>query len=320
MQKKLLVIGSMNVDMVVKTQRIPHAGETILGGVFNQFYGGKGANQAVAAKTLFPQTCFCAACGKDSIGDDYVKYLKSKKLDVSLIKRDKTAHTGVALITLDKNGENVITVAPGANMALKPADIKKIDFAKFSHAAFQLETDIKTVAAGLQAAKKAGCTTILTPAPARKIPAAMLKNIDFLLPNQHEILLLQDGFDSPEAAAQSLIKKGVKNVIITLGSKGSMLVNKDGKSTFGVFKTKCVDTVGAGDCFTGSLMAGLRRYNGDTAKAIIFATAAASLAVSRMGAQNFAPLTDVLKKTREGKSARACFGGGGQAGACTPLL
>ena len=118
----------MNVDMVVQSERIPHAGETILGGVFNQFYGGKGANQAAAAKTLFAKTSFCSCCGKDTIGDAYVKYLKGRKIDVSLVKRDAKSHTGVALITLDKTGENVITVASGANMSLKPADLDKIDF------------------------------------------------------------------------------------------------------------------------------------------------------------------------------------------------
>ncbi len=295
MQKKILVVGSMNVDMVVKAERIPLAGETLLGGVFNQFYGGKGANQAVAAKTLFPQTSFCAACGRDGIGAEYLKYLKSKKMDLSLIRRDAKVHTGVALITLDKGGENVITVAAGANMSLKPADMKAIDFSKFSHVAFQLETDMKTVAEGLKLAKKAGAVTILTPAPARKIPVAMLKNIDFIVPNQHEILLIADGCKNPEEAAQKLLKQGVKNVIITLGSKGSLLINADGKFEFGTFKTKRVDTVGAGDCFTGSLMAGLRRYDGDIKKAIVFATAAASLAVSKMGAQSFSSLSDVLK-------------------------
>lgn len=293
--KKLLIVGSMNVDMVVKTDRIPHAGETILGGVFNQFYGGKGANQAVAAKTLFPQTSFCAACGSDAIGGEYLKYLKSKKLDISLVKRDKKQHTGVALITLDKTGENVITVAAGANLTLKPTDMKAIDFSKFSHVAFQLETDIKTVAEGLKLAKKAGCTTVLTPAPAQKLPKAMLKSIDILIPNQHEILLIQDGFKCPVKAAENLIKNGVKNVIITLGAKGSMLINKDGKKEFGIFKTKRVDTVGAGDCFTGSLIAGLRRFNNDMNKAIVFATAAASLAITKMGAQNFCTLEEVLK-------------------------
>ena len=216
-------------------------------------------------------------------------------MDISLVKRDKKEHTGVALITLDKGGENVITVAAGANLTLKPTDMKAIDFNKFSHVAFQLETDIKTVSEGLKLAKKAGCTTILTPAPAKKLPKAMLKNVDFLLPNQHEILLIQDGFDCPVKAAENLLKQGVKNVIITLGSKGSMLVNADGKFEFGTFKTKRVDTVGAGDCFTGSLMAGLRRYNGDIKTAIKFATAAASLAVSKMGAQSFSSLKEVLK-------------------------
>ncbi len=295
MQKKILVIGSMNVDMVVKAERIPMPGETLLGGVFNQFYGGKGANQAIAAKTLFNQTSFCAACGCDGIGKEYLKYLKSKKMDLSLVKQDKKSHTGVALITLDKSGENVITVAAGANMSLKPADMKAIDFTKFSHVAFQLETDIKTVAEGLKLAKKAGCITILTPAPAKKLPATILKNVDIIIPNQHEILLIQDGFKDPEKAANNLLKQGVKNVIITLGAKGSMLVNKDGKFEFATFKTKRVDTVGAGDCFTGSLMAGLRRFDGDIKKSIVFATAAASLAVSKMGAQNFSSLKDVLK-------------------------
>lgn len=295
MIKKLLVVGSMNIDMVVKTDRIPKAGETLLGGVFNRYHGGKGANQAAAAKSLFAYTAFCARCGADLDGDEYIKYLKSHKIDITLVKRDKTAHTGVALITVDKRGENIISVAAGANMALSPADMKAVDFSKFSHVAFQLETDIRTVSEGLKRAKKAGCTTVLTPAPARELPETLLKNVDFLVPNQHEILLLRRGFDSPTEAANALLKLGVKNVIITLGAKGSMLVNKNGTARFKTFKSKVVDTVGAGDCFTGGLMAGLRRYSGDVKKAIVFATAAASLAVGKSGAQNYGTLADVLR-------------------------
>lgn len=285
----------MNVDMVVQSERIPHAGETVLGGVFNQFYGGKGANQATAAKTLFAKTSFCSCCGKDAIGDAYVKYLKGRKIDVSLLKRDAKNHTGVALITLDKTGENLITVASGANMSLKPADLDKTDFSEFSYAAFQLEMDMKTVAEGLKRAKRARCATILTPAPARKLPDAVLKNVDFLVPNQHEILLVQEGVKDPIKAAQKLLERGVKNVIITLGAKGCMLVNADGVLGFGTYKTKRVDTVGAGDCFTGTLMAGLERFGGDIVKAITLATAAASLAITKSGAQNFAAEKEVLK-------------------------
>ncbi len=294
MQKKLLVVGSMNVDMVVKAPRIPSPGETILGGVFSRFFGGKGANQAMAAKTLFADTLFSSMCGKDSIGDDYLNYLKSKGMDTSLVKRHDSLHSGVALITVDDGGENIITVAAGANLALSPSDMDDIDFSQFSHAAFQLETEIPTVMEGLKRAKEASCQTILTPAPAQKLPEEIFPLLDFIVPNQHEILLIQDGYNDAESAAKALLDKGVKNVIITLGSKGSALFNADGRYDFGTFHTPRVDTVGAGDCFTGSLMAGLALFNGDIKKAITFSTAAASIAVSKPGAQNFGTFDEVL--------------------------
>ncbi len=291
--KEILVVGSMNIDMVVKTARIPKPGETLLGGVFNQFYGGKGANQANAAKRLFAGTRICAGVGEDSLGEEYLKHFKAQKIDTSLVKKFKGSHTGVAVIMVGKSGENSISVAPGANMLLSPADMRKIDFSKFFFAVFQLENSFETVAEGLKLAKKAGCQTMLTPAPAQILPADMLPNIDFILPNEHEILLLQKGFKCPKKAAAALLKKGVGNVVITLGSKGSMLVNSSGETFFPAYKVKAVDTVGAGDCFAGSLAAGLTLY-GDLRKAMKLASAASAIAVTKMGAQSGGTLKEVL--------------------------
>lgn len=293
-QKKILVIGSMNMDMVVKTQRIPASGETLLGGVFNQFFGGKGANQAAAARSLFDGVAFCAGAGRDSISKDYLAHLKELKIDTSLVKKFDGVKTGVAVIMVGGKGENSISVAPGANMMLKSADLKKIDFSKYSSVLFQLENRMDTVCAGLKLAKKAGCRTILTPAPACLLPENVLKYIDIIIPNEHEILLLQEGFKDMKSAARALIEKGVGCVIVTLGSEGCLVVNADGEKKYGVYNTKPVDTVGAGDCFTGSLAAGLSLYDGDMDKAVVLATASASLAITKAGAQNYCPRAKVL--------------------------
>ena len=292
--KKILVIGSANMDMVVKSPKIPRVGETVLGGVFAQHEGGKGANQAMAAKTLYEDTLFCAGMGDDSISRDYLAYLQSRGMDTSLIKIFQGEHTGVALITVGKEGQNIITVAPGANLKLSPADMQNIDFSQFSHVAFQLETDIDTVEEGLKLAKKAGCTTILTPAPAKLLPDEILKNVDWLVPNEIEILQVQRGFTSMKTAAESLLSKGVGNVIVTLGERGCALFNSDGEQRFSTFSVRPIDTVGAGDCFTGAFMAGLKMFD-KVDQAITFANAAASLKVTKVGAQSYATQKEVLK-------------------------
>ena len=292
--KKILVIGSANMDMVVKSPKIPRVGETVLGGVFAQHEGGKGANQAMAAKTLYEDTLFCAGMGDDSIGRDYLAYLQNKGMDTSLVKIFKGSHTGVALITVGKEGQNIITVAPGANLKLSPADMQSIDFSQFSHVAFQLETNIDTVEEGLKLAKKAGCTTILTPAPAKLLSDEILKNVDWLVPNEIEILQVQRGFTSMKTAAESLLSRGVGNVIVTLGERGCALFNNDGEQRFSTFSVRPIDTVGAGDCFTGAFMAGLKMFD-KIDQAITFANAAASLKVTKVGAQSYATQKEVLK-------------------------
>ena len=294
-EKSILVVGSVNVDMVVKTPRIPSPGETILGGVFQKFEGGKGANQAVAANAAFGGTRFCAGVGDDSFGRDYLSSLGARGINVELVKIFKDFPTGVALITVDESGQNSITVAPGANMALSEGDMDSIDFSAFSHVLFQLENDILTVARGLNLAKKAGCETILTPAPAKVLPKQMLSDIDYIVPNEIEILQIVPDCRDAEDAAQKLISSGVKNVIVTLGKRGCNLYNGCGIKHFPTYENiRPVDTVGAGDCFTGSLAGGLKICK-NLERAIEFATAAASLKISKMGAQSVATLEEVKK-------------------------
>lgn len=294
-EKSILVVGSVNVDMVVKTLRIPSPGETILGGVFQKFEGGKGANQAVAANAAFGGTRFCAGVGDDSFGRDYLSSLGARGINVELVKIFKDFPTGVALITVDESGQNSITVAPGANMALSEGDMDSIDFSAFSHVLFQLENDILTVARGLNLAKKAGCETILTPAPAKILPRDMLRDIDYIVPNEIEILQIVPDCRDAEDAAQKLISSGVKNVIVTLGKRGCDLYNGCGIKHFPTYENiRPVDTVGAGDCFTGSLAGGLKICK-NLERAIEFATAAASLKISKMGAQSVATLEEVKK-------------------------
>lgn len=294
-EKSILVVGSVNVDMVVKTSRIPSPGETILGGVFQKFEGGKGANQAVAANAAFGGTRFCAGVGDDSFGRDYLSSLGARGINVELVKIFKDFPTGVALITVDESGQNSITVAPGANMALSEGDMDSIDFSAFSHVLFQLENDILTVARGLNLAKKAGCETILTPAPAKILPRDMLRDIDYIVPNEIEILQIVPDCRDAEDAAQKLISSGVKNVIVTLGKRGCDLYNGCGIKHFPTFENiRPMDTVGAGDCFTGSLAGGLKICK-NLERAIEFATAAASLKISKMGAQSVATLEEVKK-------------------------
>ena len=297
-RKNILVVGSVNMDMTVKAARIPRVGETVLGGVFSQSEGGKGANQAMAAKNLWDDTKFCAGVGDDSIGREYLSYLKAKELDTTLVKVFKNSHTGVALITVGKEGHNIITVAPGANMLLSPADMRAIDFSQYSHVAFQLENSPETVAEGLRLAKLAGCETVLTPAPAKLLDESLLSNTDYLVPNEIEILQIQRGFTSINTAAEGAMKKGVKNVIVTVGERGCVLINKDGEKKYPAHSVRPIDTVGAGDCFTGAMLAGFKIF-GDLDSAIKMAIAASALKVTKAGAQSYCPLKDVIKMMRK---------------------
>lgn len=294
-EKRILVIGSMNLDMVVKTSKIPRVGETLMGGVFSRYYGGKGANQAMAANVIFDKVSFCSAIGSDSMGKEYTEYLNSKGIDTSLVKIFENAHSGVALITVAREGENLITVAPGANLLLTPEHLKEIDFKKYSHVAFQLEIPLETVCEGLKLAKEAGAETILTSAPSKLLPDEILCNVDYLVANELGVIQLLRGHTNMRNAAAALLSKGVKRVIITMGARGCLLIDEKGELRYPALSVRPIDSVGAGDCFAGSLMAGLKIY-GDLEMAIKMANSAAGLMVSKMGAQSFSKAEDVIKR------------------------
>jgi ribokinase len=299
----ILVIGSMNTDMVVRAERLPRPGETVLGGEFMNTQGGKGANQAVAAARLGGNVSFVGKLGNDVFGKQTLSLLKNQNIDTTFISTTDDQPSGVALINVDHNGENFITVASGANNLLSKADI---DDAKpaFEHAKFvvmQLETPVETVAYAAQLAKKHGATVILNPAPAptEPLPDMLLNNIDIIIPNKTEAELITGiTLDSDEAhrkALEFLADKGIKTVIFTLGSRGAMVCVNGECIEVPSQKVKAVDTTAAGDTFCGALTVALSEGR-DIIDAVKFANQAAAISVTRQGAITSIPTRDELDK------------------------
>jgi ribokinase len=292
--KKILIAGSSNTDMVIKTHNFPAPGETILGGRFLMNAGGKGANQAVAAARLGGMVTFVGKIGDDIFGKQAVQQLEDEGINIDFIAVDPENPSGVALITVDKKGENSIVVAPGSNGTLSPADFDKA-IAELEDSEFvlmQLEIPIPTVEhIALLAAKKLK-KVILNPAPAAVLSDELLQNLFIITPNETEAELLTGvkvtDMQSALKAASVLNEKGVEIVIITMGSAGAFLL-KDGKSEIiSAPKVEAVDTTAAGDTFNGALVVALSE--GKTIQeSIAFANKAASISVTRIGAQSSVP-------------------------------
>jgi ribokinase len=291
----IVVIGSSNTDMVVKTERFPAPGETLLGGVFFMFAGGKGANQAVAAARMGGEVCFVAKVGNDIFGDQAIRGFNDEGIDTGYIDRDETSASGVALITVDARGENEIVVAPGANNLLEESNIWKahtmIEEAKI--VLLQLEVPISTVAFACKKAYKLGRKVILNPAPACALPAEIYSGLYLITPNETEASLLTGievtDEDTASKAADKLLSYGVSNVIITLGSKGAYFKNSMTAFVTTTDRVEAIDTTAAGDIFNGALAVFLaEEYNWQ--EAILLACKAATISVTRMGAQASAPL------------------------------
>jgi ribokinase len=298
---QILVVGSSNTDMIIRLDRIPRPGETILGGAFSTAAGGKGANQAVGAARAGGSVTFVARVGRDMFGEQAVAGFVKDSINVEHIVRDAAAPSGVALIFVAKDGENSIAVASGANGLLAPADVKKAA-ALLGQAAvlvMQLETPLATVQATADLAAKAGVRVILNPAPARPLPAQLLKRVSILTPNETEAELLTgikvDGAASAAKAAAKLRQRGVQTVIITLGARGAFIADAAGHQLVPGFKVKAVDTTAAGDIFNGALAVALAEGQA-LAVAVRFANAAAALSVTKLGAQPSAPLRRDIEK------------------------
>lgn len=292
--KKILVVGSSNTDMVIKTRNFPAPGETILGGRFLMNAGGKGANQAVAAARLGGVITFVGKIGDDIFGKQAVQQLEDEGINVDFVAVDPENPSGVALITVDRKGENSIVVAPGSNGTLNPADFDKaeaeLDASEF--VLMQLEIPIPTVEyIALKAARKQK-KVVLNPAPAAGLSDNLLQNLYLITPNETEAELLTgikvaDEQSALKAAIQ-LHDKGVEIVIITMGVAGAFLLDNGKPEIIPAPKVEAVDTTAAGDTFNGALVVALSE--GKTIQeSIAFANKAAAISVTRIGAQSSVP-------------------------------
>ncbi len=299
MTPALVVVGSLNMDFVVSVERLPVPGETVLGRDFQMIPGGKGANQACAAGKLGADSVAVRMIGRtgyDVFADHLKASLAAANVDVSAIHATKSQPTGVALIWVDRQGQNSIVVASGANFALAAADVEGMRkvFRGAALALFQLETPLDTVAAALALARTEGLRTMLDPAPAQPLPAALLALVDILTPNENEALMLLgrpparvSPNDAPELAA-ALRSLGPRAVILKLGDRGSYYSSDEVSFSTPAFPVDVRDSTAAGDTFNAALAVALTEGQ-PIEQALRFANAAAAISVTRLGAQASAP-------------------------------
>ena len=300
MNRKIVVIGSCNTDMVINMERLPLPGETLLGGKFFMNSGGKGANQAVAAARLGGKVIFIAKVGNDPFGIRSIDQYKAEGIATKHVLVDKEHPSGVALILVDSHGENSIAVASGANAHLTPKDIDEAQVAieESDIVLMQLETPIETVEHAALMAKQMGKKVILNPAPAQVLPESLLRCLYMLIANETEAEYISGtqitDMDSVARAADIICRKGVENVVITLGSKGAFVKERGVYHQVQGLKVKAVDATAAGDTFCGAVCVALSEGK-SVADAVEFANRAAAVTVTRMGAQSSLPYRNEVK-------------------------
>lgn len=293
--KKIIVIGSLNIDFVVDVDRMPVVGETVLAKGFELIPGGKGANQAYAAGKLGAEVTMLGAVGNDAYGDRLCESLKSAGVRIDHLKRLDGVSTGIALITVNGEGDNSIIVVQGANKAVDREYIdSKLDLLRECDIViFQLEIPLDTVTYAAQKAKEYGKTVILDPAPAvAGLPEELLRSVDIIKPNATELEILTGSGNATNdlKRASDIIKaRGVKNVLVTLGGQGAFLNDCDGNARrFYTQDVKVIDTTAAGDSFTAAVAVSLAKGE-ELASAIEFADKVATIVVTRKGAQSSVP-------------------------------
>jgi len=294
---KILVAGSLNADLVVRAPRFPQPGETISGEDLQVIPGGKGANQAVAAARLGADVSMLGRVGKDNFGDFLLDNLKANHVDSRLVQRDD-ASTGTAIIVVDANGQNSIVLSPGANGKVAASDVEHASFSTFDLLLLQLEIPTPTVLSAAKLARENGVRVLLNPAPAKELPAELIALADFIIPNETELSLLTGmevkDVPSAEKAARTLLERDAQNVIVTLGSKGALIVNKDTSSHVDTFKVDVVDTTAAGDAFIGGFAVSLD--SSSLLNAVRYACACGALATTRFGAQPSLPTKEEVER------------------------
>lgn len=285
---KVMVIGSFNMDLSMRTPYMPAAGETILGGPFTTGPGGKGANQAVAAARLGAQTTMLVKLGQDVFGDTAAHNLQNEGISTDYILRTPDAHTGVAFIIVDDAGENMIVVASGSNFAVTPADVEQARAAieAADILLMQLEIPLDAVTAAARIAHAAGVIVMLNPAPGQALPEELLRMVDVLTPNETETQIITGmpvtSVEEAEAASAHLMRAGVGAVVITLGAKGALVASSSGTVRVPGYSVSVVDTTGAGDAFSGALAVALAEGK-SLEQAAAFANATAALQVTKPG-------------------------------------
>lgn len=294
MSGRIIVVGSTNTDMVIKADKFPLPGETILGGKFFMNPGGKGANQAVAASRLGGKVTFITKIGNDIFGRQALQQFQNEGIDTRYLCSDPDLPSGVALITVDAKGENSIVVAPGSNGTLSSQDLANAESAinETEILLMQLEIPVATVAAAARIAASAGKKVILNPAPAMTLPDQLFQDLFLITPNKAEAEALTGvdirDLESAEVAARNLYKKGVANVVITLGATGAVAFDGTTFRHIPAPLVTALDTTAAGDVFNGALAVGIAEGM-PLIRAVEFANQAAAVSVTKMGAQASCP-------------------------------
>lgn len=298
---RVFVMGSINQDFVLRVERRPGPGETVTDAELSLYPGGKGANQAAAAALLGAEVTFLGRIGDDGLGEPLVRNLREKGVDAGLVERVPGRSTGAAFITVTPDGENAITVAPGANRALSPRDAEAAEAAIRACRVLvaQMEIPRETVFRGAQVAAGAGTRVLLNLAPPFEVPADLLRLPDPLVVNEHEAAFLLGepvrGVEGALAAAPALLRLGPASAVITLGAAGAVFALRNGAGHVPAPEVEVVDTTGAGDAFVGALAARLARGEG-LPEAVSYAVRAGAAAVTREGAQGALPTPEVVER------------------------
>jgi ribokinase len=294
MASDILIVGSLNMDIVVRSPRIPKPGETILGSEMHMIPGGKGANQAVAAARLGARATMVGRLGQDAFAKPLLENLEASQIDHTYVISDSVSTTGVALIVVDDIGENSIVVASGSNMRLSPADIDNAE-AAFKGAKvvlLQLENPKETVLRAAELARAHSVRVILNPAPAQTLPKALLALVDVLIPNETETAQLTgmpvSNLEDLKEAAAALLVKGVGAVILTLGDQGALLTRESDTILVPAYKVNVIDTTAAGDAFVGGFSVAFAEGK-PMEEAVRWGNAAGALAATKLGAQTSLP-------------------------------
>lgn len=285
----ITIVGSMNIDLVSSMKEIPKIGETVLGNSFMQNTGGKGANQASAAAKLGSAVTIIGCIGDDIYGKLLINDLNANGVNVSCIKTIPSCSSGIAIIQVDEGGQNNIVVIPGSNYAITEKDIDNYTdvFLRSNIVIMQMEIPFNIVQYTIVKAKKLGCTTILNPAPACELSSQILSNTDIIVPNEHELQRITkidcNTMEGIEKAAKSLLKYGIKNIIVTMGEKGVLHVDASHNEIYPANKVNVIDTTAAGDAFLGGFASYYERTC-DIAASINYGQRVSAFAIQKAGA------------------------------------